>query len=322
MGLCPGFPGKVVFGQRTASAVGASEVNRANGWCRENTAVIQRRKTPANPAREQRGKSRSFGQTRQREFQSRAQSLGIPRTITAPHMPMPSGPVGVIGSIESLGCAASLTSLRDTTQSNPLVLLSSMDRMESQVRVSQRKENKAMAEVAVVKHPKKEAQELTRAFGFETPLFRGNLFTVNPFALLRQFTEEMDRVFGATPQAAGNGAAWLPAIEVKEKEGKLLLTAELPGVKKEDVKVHIDGDTLIVEGERKQEKEEKREGYYHSERSYGVFYREIPLPEGAKADQTAAQFNNGVLEVSVPIPEVKTKRQDVPIQEASKAKAA
>jgi len=179
-----------------------------------------------------------------------------------------------------------------------------------------------MAEVAVVKHPKKEGQELTRAFGFETPLLRGNLFTVNPFALMRQFTEEMDRVFGAIPQAAGNGAAWAPTIEVKEKEGKLLLTAELPGVKKEDVKVHIDGDTLVVEGERKQEKEEKREGYYHSERSYGTFYRSIQLPEGAKVDQTAAQFNNGVLEVSVPIPEVKVKRQDVPIQEASKAKAA
>ena len=179
-----------------------------------------------------------------------------------------------------------------------------------------------MAEVAVVKHPKKEGQELTRVLGFETPLFRGNLFTVNPFALMRQFTEEMDRIFGATPQAAGNGAAWAPAIEVKEKDGKLLLTAELPGVKKEDVKVHIDGDTLVVEGERKQEKEEKREGYYHSERTYGAFYRAIPLPEGAKVDQTAAQFNNGVLEVSVPIPEVKVKRQDVPIQEASKAKAA
>jgi HSP20 family protein len=179
-----------------------------------------------------------------------------------------------------------------------------------------------MAEVAVVKHPKKEGQELTRVLGFETPLFRGNLFTVNPFALMRQFTEEMDRLFGQTPQVAGNGAAWAPTIEVKEKEGKLLVTAELPGVKKEDVKVHIDGDTLVVEGERKQEKEEKREGYYHSERSYGTFYRSIPLPEGAKADQTAAQFNNGVLEVSVPIPEVKAKRQDVPIQEATKPKAA
>ena len=109
---------------------------------------------------------------------------------------------------------------------------------------------------------------------------------------------------------------------MKEKEGKLLVTAELPGVKKEDVKVHIEGDTLVVEGERKQEKEEKREGYYHSERSYGAFYRSIPLPEGAKAEQTAAQFNNGVLEVSVPIPEAKAKRQDVPIQEASKPKAA
>ncbi len=69
-------------------------------------------------------------------------------------------------------------------------------------------------------------------------------------------------------------------------------------------------------------KKEKREGYFHSERSYGAFYRSIPLPEGAQTEQTAAQFNNGVLEVSVPIPEVKAKRQDIPIQEAPKPKAA
>lgn len=109
---------------------------------------------------------------------------------------------------------------------------------------------------------------------------------------------------------------------MKQKEGKLLVTAELPGLKKEDVKVHIEGDTLVVEGERKQEKEEKREGYYHSERSYGKFYRSIPLPEGAKGDQVVAQFNNGVLEVTVPVPEVKPKRQEVPVQEGPKAKAA
>jgi hypothetical protein len=115
-----------------------------------------------------------------------------------------------------------------------------------------------MAEVAVVKHPKKEGQELTRVLGFETPLFRGNLFTVNPFALMRQFTEEMDRIFGQTPRAAGEGAAWTPTIEVKEKEGKLLVTAELPGVKKEDVKVHIDGDTLVVEGESRRKKRSVR----------------------------------------------------------------
>jgi len=178
-----------------------------------------------------------------------------------------------------------------------------------------------MAEVAVVKQPKKEEVALQPFVGFE-PFFRGNFFAVNPFALMRQFTEEMDRYFGQAPRAAGNGAAWVPTIEVKEKEGKLLVTAELPGVKKEEVKVHIDGDTLVVEGERKQEKEEKREGYYHSERSYGTFYRSIPLPEGAKGDLTAAQFNNGVLEVTVPIPEVKAKSQVIPVQEGVKAKAA
>jgi HSP20 family protein len=179
-----------------------------------------------------------------------------------------------------------------------------------------------MAEVSVVKQPKQERPELSRWLGFETPLFRGSLFNMNPFALMRQFTEDMDRVFGQLPRAAGDGMTWSPAVEVKEKEGKLLMTAELPGVKKDDVKVHIDGDTLVVEGERKQEKEEKREGYYHSERSYGKFYRSILLPEGAKADQAAAQFNNGVLEVTVPIPEVKAKRQEIPVQEGSKKAAA
>jgi len=157
--------------------------------------------------------------------------------------------------------------------------------------------------------------------GLDTPLFRGSLFNMNPFALMRQFTEEMARIFGQM-RVTGDGTAWSPVIEVKEKEGKLLVTAELPGLKKEDVKVHIDGDTLVVEGERKQEKEEKRESYYHSERSYGRFYRSILLPEGAKADQTAAQFNNGVLEISVPVPEVKTKRQEIPVQEGSKKAVA
>jgi HSP20 family protein len=89
-------------------------------------------------------------------------------------------------------------------------------------------------------------------------------------------------------------------------------------LKKEDVRVHIEGDTLVVEGERKQEKEEKRESYYHSERGYGKFYRSILLPEGATADQTAAQFNNGVLEVTVPVPEMKATRKEIPVQEGSK----
>lgn len=179
-----------------------------------------------------------------------------------------------------------------------------------------------MAEVNVVKQPKQERPELSRWLGFGQPLFRASLFHMNPFALMRHLTEDMDRFVGQMQRAAGEGVVWSPPIEVREKEGKLLVTAELPGVNKEDVKVHVDGDTLVIEGTRKQEKEERREGYYHSERSYGKFYRSIPLPEGAKIEQTAAQFNDGVLEITVPIPEVKAKRQEVVIQEGPKPKAA
>lgn len=178
-----------------------------------------------------------------------------------------------------------------------------------------------MAEIAVTKQPKQEKAEVARTPLFGAPLLRGNLFAVNPFELMRQFTEEMDRIFGAAPRLTGEIAAWTPAIEVKEKEGKLLVTAELPGLKNEDVKVHIDGGNLVVEGERKQEKEEKREGYYHSERSYGKFYRSIALPDGAKIDETIARFNNGVLEVAVPIPEAKTARKEIPVQTEQKKAA-
>ena len=181
-----------------------------------------------------------------------------------------------------------------------------------------------MAEVSVVKK-QEQRDPMARWFDAEMPLMRGSLFGLNPFALMRQFTEDMDRTFGSTAGrltgATGNGA-WCPAVEVKEKDGKLLVTAELPGLKKEDVKVTVTGDTLALEGERKQEKEEKREGYYHSERSYGKFYRSIPLPEGAKIDQAVAQFNNGVLEISLPLPEQKSKSREIPVQEGKSKTAA
>jgi HSP20 family protein len=101
---------------------------------------------------------------------------------------------------------------------------------------------------------------------------------------------------------------------VKRKNGSLLVTAELPGVKKEDVHVTIDGDVLTLEGERKEEKEEKREGYYHSERSYGKFLRSIPLPEGAQAENSAAEFKDGMLQITIPCPETKAKTQEIPVK--------
>jgi len=177
--------------------------------------------------------------------------------------------------------------------------------------------SKIMAEVEVVKQPKQNKSEISRRSAFDTPLFGGSLLSMSPFMLMRQLADEFDRLAGHTARGS-ESAMWSPAIEVKQKEGKLLVTADLPGIDKDNVNVHIDDNLLVVEGERRHEKEEKREGYYRSERSYGKFYRSIPLPEGASADTATAQFNNGVLEVTIPVPEVKAKRQDIPVKEAPK----
>ena len=93
-----------------------------------------------------------------------------------------------------------------------------------------------MAEVRVTKEPKTERMETFPWFGLEAPLMRGGFFGVNPFTLMKHFTEEGDRMFGYKTAIAPPDA-WRPAIEVKEEKGNLLVTAELPGVKKEDVRV-------------------------------------------------------------------------------------
>ena len=89
-----------------------------------------------------------------------------------------------------------------------------------------------MAEVNVVKQPKQERTGISRLPGFDTSLFGGSLFSMNPFALMRQLTEDMDRMFSQMPRGAVEGGVWSPLMEVKEKEGKLLVTAELPGPEK------------------------------------------------------------------------------------------
>ncbi|SRR6266566_584981 len=142
-------------------------------------------------------------------------------------------------------------------------------------------------------------------------LFRTNLFDMNPLRLMRRFNEEVDRAFGKTAETA----IWRPVIEVKRGNEKLLVRAELPGLKKEEVKVTITGDLLEIEGERKLEKEEKHNGYVHSERSYGAFYRAIPMPEGANAEKATAEFAGGVLEIAIPVPKVVRATKEIPIRE-------
>jgi HSP20 family protein len=136
----------------------------------------------------------------------------------------------------------------------------------------------------------------------------------NPFTFMRRITDELDRAFGFKPESPGlqefYPKSWSPEIEVFERDNKFFVRIDLPGVNKEDVKVEIAHDEITIEGERKFEKEEKEEGYYRTERSYGTFFRRLPLPEHVRAEAAVGTFKNGVLEIempAIPIPEAKKR---------------
>ena len=95
---------------------------------------------------------------------------------------------------------------------------------------------------------------------------------------------------------------WSPHVEVSERDGKLLIEADLPGMKREDINVQIEQDAIVIQGERNAHQTSNQGGYYRSERSYGSFYRTIPLPEGANADSAQASFRDGVLEIELDAP--------------------
>jgi HSP20 family protein len=105
-------------------------------------------------------------------------------------------------------------------------------------------------------------------------------------------------------RAAGVSSAelWTPAIELFQRGQELVVRADLPGTSKDDVKVDVTDDAVTIEGERRREHEEDREGVYRSERSYGAFRRVIPLPDGAITEQAKATFRDGVLEITIPAP--------------------
>jgi len=169
-----------------------------------------------------------------------------------------------------------------------------------------------MPEVLLAKEKPKALQGSRLAEMFQPGLPLGRFFGMSPFTMMRAFTEEMDRVFrgiGAETEIQ----AWTPVTDVQYSDGNLVVSAELPGLKKDDVKVEVTEDALTIEGERKQEHKEDREGYHRWERSYGRFYRSIPLPEGTKPEQVKAELKDGVLKVTVPVPETAKKGRPVPV---------
>jgi HSP20 family protein len=101
---------------------------------------------------------------------------------------------------------------------------------------------------------------------------------------------------------------WSPQVEVFERGNNLVVRADLPGLSREDVDVEVDDDALVIRGERRNEFEDQQEGYYRSERSYGTFYRAIPLPDGVDSSDVNATFKDGVLEVTLPKPQPQSSR--------------
>lgn len=144
-----------------------------------------------------------------------------------------------------------------------------------------------------------------------------DFFTMSPFGLMRRFTEELDRMFsnlGGTSSGTGlQELAWAPAVEVRQNDNNLAISAELPGLTEKDVRVEATPDGLVIQGERKQEYTGEEGGIRRSERVYGQFYRLIPLPEGADVDKAQASFENGVLQISIPTPQSQQNRRQIPI---------
>ena len=147
-----------------------------------------------------------------------------------------------------------------------------------------------------------------------------NLISWEPFKEADEFFRSFSpSLFGRWPRLVGeNGGTtveWTPAADISETEKEYLVKAELPGVKREDVKVNLDDGVLTIEGERRQEKEEKGEKTHRVERFYGSFSRSFTLPDNADAQHIRAESKDGILNVHVPkLKMEKTKPVEIKVE--------
>jgi HSP20 family protein len=172
-------------------------------------------------------------------------------------------------------------------------------------------------------HPSSQEHGLRRWDPFETSWSGG------PFGFMRRMMDEMDRMFedlgfgGTSTPAPGEergqtrgGRSWMPRVDVRHRDDALVIRADLPGVRQEDVEVDVEAGALRIRGERREEHQEGEGQSKRTEVAYGSFMRTIPLPEGADVDKATAHFSNGVLEVHVPVQERRGRRIEVGSQEA------
>jgi HSP20 family protein len=124
------------------------------------------------------------------------------------------------------------------------------------------------------------------------------------FREMEEMSDRLNRLFGTSTRPNGKEmltvADWAPVVDIQETDQEYLVKAELPEIKKEDLKVTVENGVLTMQGERKQEKEEKGKKFHRIERSYGTFLRTFTVPADAEETKVAADFKDGVLRVHLP----------------------
>lgn len=123
--------------------------------------------------------------------------------------------------------------------------------------------------------------------------------------MLDPYSRSLDWPFCGGRNLNMTGADWAPRADISETDAEFCITAEVPGIKREDVKIDIDDHVLSIRGENKQEKEEKGKKFLRIERYYGSFNRSFSLPENVNEDKIEAVFKDGMLTLTIPKTEVK-----------------
>lgn len=127
----------------------------------------------------------------------------------------------------------------------------------------------------------------------------------DPFRDLVTLREKMNRLFedyypARTEEKDMVAGTWAPSVDIYETENELVLTAELPGIKEDDIEIKLEDNTLTIKGDRRFEKETKEENYHRIERSYGSFLRSFTLPAYIEQEKIEAEHENGVLKIAMP----------------------
>lgn len=135
----------------------------------------------------------------------------------------------------------------------------------------------------------------------------------DPWQQISRLQEQLEEVLGGAARRgrgeAAEGGLWLPPVDVERTADKLLFKLDLPGMKAADLNIEVQDRTLVISGERREDREQDQQGYYSRERIFGQFSRSFTLPAGVEEDQIEADFKDGVLCVRVPLPKESQPRK-------------